>query len=108
MFKITSGRGFQLQFENGWTVSVQFGQFNYCDNQFPLEDLEQLFNTPPTGPPDTISSPNAEIAAWDTEGNWYRFDDDTLRGYVTPNEVLEFMNMIASFPTHGKNTILDQ
>ena len=32
MFKITRGTGFQMTFENGWTISVQFGYGNYCDN----------------------------------------------------------------------------
>ena len=33
MLRITSGRGFQLKFANGWTASVQFGTMNYCDNK---------------------------------------------------------------------------
>ena len=28
----TYGQGFQLTFENGWTISVQFGEYNYCSN----------------------------------------------------------------------------
>lgn len=31
-FQITRGRGFQLTFPNGYTVSVQFGYGNYTDN----------------------------------------------------------------------------
>lgn len=38
MFRITRGRGFQITFENGYTVSVQFGQFNYCANYNTMED----------------------------------------------------------------------
>lgn len=30
--RITRGVGFQLKFANGWTVSVQFGEFHYCNN----------------------------------------------------------------------------
>lgn len=32
MFHITSGKGFHITFENGWTVSVQFGPGNYSDH----------------------------------------------------------------------------
>ena len=32
MFSISGNRGFQMTFENGYTVSVQFGPGNYCDN----------------------------------------------------------------------------
>lgn len=31
-FKITGVKGFHITFENGWTVSVQFGGGNYSDN----------------------------------------------------------------------------
>ena len=32
MFEVTTGKGFHVTFENGWTVSVQFGPGNFCDN----------------------------------------------------------------------------
>jgi hypothetical protein len=33
--------GFNLKFTNGWTVSVQFGEFNYCANKNKaVDDLE--------------------------------------------------------------------
>ena len=32
MFRITGGKGFDIQFENGYTVSVQFGPGNYADH----------------------------------------------------------------------------
>jgi hypothetical protein len=32
MFKITHKKGFHITFENDYTVSVQFGPGNYCDN----------------------------------------------------------------------------
>jgi hypothetical protein len=32
MMKITAGKGFQITFANGYTVSVQWGPGNYCDN----------------------------------------------------------------------------
>ncbi len=31
--KITDGKGFHLAFENGLTISVQFGYGNYCANK---------------------------------------------------------------------------
>lgn len=31
-FRITDNKGFQLTFDNGWTVSVQFGAGNYGDH----------------------------------------------------------------------------
>ena len=86
-FTITFDSGFHITFENGWTVSVQFGGGNYCDNYD--HDVMSQDPVPP--------SANAEVAAWPVKGDWYRFKDgDSVRGYMTPAEVLAFMNEIAA------------
>lgn len=90
MFKITQGKGFHITFDNGWTASVQWGMRNYCQNYAydpPRSDAEVGVS----------GSKTAEIAAWDKDGNWYNFGDDQVKGYVTPNEVLMFLNMVAGF-----------
>ena len=33
MFNITQGKGFFIEFENGYGISVQFGWGNYCANK---------------------------------------------------------------------------
>tara|TARA_Y100000034_G_C6655133_1_gene286952 strand:+ start:96 stop:581 length:486 start_codon:yes stop_codon:yes gene_type:complete len=33
-FRVCDGKGFQIRFKNGWTLSVQFGQHNYCENRY--------------------------------------------------------------------------
>jgi len=109
MFRITQGKGFQVTFDNGWTVSVQFGPGNYCENR----DLSLLRSV------EDCESSTAEIAAW-PEGarepgkspcdNWHVFkvytDDETgevwgkecVKGWCKADEVLVFMAMIASKP----------
>lgn len=85
MFAITRAKGFHMTFANGWTVSVQFGYENYCDNR----DIGSVLLP-------TCQSKNAEIAAWSKDGEWHDFGSDTVKGYVDANDVLEFMNMIAA------------
>jgi hypothetical protein len=46
--------GFQMTFENGCTISVQFGKHTYSD----------------------VGETTAEVAAWDNKGNWLMFDGD--------------------------------
>lgn len=57
-FKTTVERGyndgFQMTFENGCTISVQFSKYNYCDE----------------------GETTAEVAAWDNQGNWLMFDGE--------------------------------
>jgi hypothetical protein len=72
MFTITQNKGFTMKFANGNTVSVQFGQGNYCENR----------NTPDRNG-EFHRCENAEFMAWDK-------DDNILcepQGWQTPEEV---------------------
>lgn len=82
MFDISNGKGYKMTFANGWTVSVQFGGFNYCQHH----NADAGYRGP---------SKDAEIAAWDKDGNWYNFGSDTVKGYVSTGDALAFMNLIA-------------
>ena len=88
-FLITAGKGFQLTFENGWTVSVQFGKHNYCENR---ESLSR--EVVKKG-----ESQDAEIAAFPEEGLWYDFGSDTVKGYCSADEVAQFIAMIQALPS---------
>ena len=90
MFRITDGKGFQITFENGWTVSVQFGFGNYCANR-DNKSASMLFGMY-DGP---VESLTAEIAAWDKNGVWYDFGNDTVMGHVTPDLVAGFIDEVA-------------
>lgn len=68
--------GFQLTFENGNTISVQFGFGNYCENKF-------------TGQKECK---NAEIAIWNKDDRWYSFECDQVKGYCTTDEVADWIN----------------
>jgi hypothetical protein len=46
--------GFQMTFENGCTISVQFSKHTYSDG----------------------GETTAEVAAWDNKDNWLMFDGD--------------------------------
>lgn len=85
MFSTTESKGFHITFENGWTVSVQFGRGNYCENY----NFEEYGSAPP--------SQNAEIAAWGPNGECHYFDNgDNVMGYQSPEQVLSFMNKVSS------------
>lgn len=84
-FKYCSRPGFQMTFDNGWTVSVQWHSGAYCSRK----DLHYAPGSEEFG-----DSFTAEIAAWDSNGDWYEFESDTVLGYQTPNEVVTFMELI--------------
>jgi hypothetical protein len=72
--------GFHLTFENGNTISVQFGLGSYSSNR---KQSKPKSNT-------------AEIAIWNTNGDWYVFDDNTVKGWCSPDEVAEWIQFAKS------------
>ena len=106
MFRITSGKGFHITFENGYTVSVQFGPGSYCENR----NLDYIdFNRKPRN--SICESPDAEVAVWDDKGAWVTqraWDsvhkealNDQVVGHLNTDEVLKIMNWAASQKTGG-------
>lgn len=105
MFRITRGCGFHITFENGYTISVQFGWGNYCEHHDEIEG----FN--PSIDPDahdkklaSKGSRDAEIAIIDPSGELVEVEEwkDTVKGYCSPDEVLEWMNYAAKLPKEIK------
>ena len=92
MFRAT-GAGFQVTFDNGWTISVQWGPGGYCDNRMKSLDMEV----------DGMKSRNAEIAAWNEDDIWWDFgtqspveDGTSIQGYVKPDELIGYIQEISS------------
>ena len=79
MFKVTNNKGFAMTFANGYTVSVQWGGGNYCDNRnLPFRGVDAA--VPP--------SKTAEVAVWDADDKWVTLSEhDDVIGYQTPEQV---------------------
>jgi hypothetical protein len=93
MFKITGGKGFHIRFENGYTVSVQFGPGNYCDHY----DARIGYEEAKCGQEGSLL---AECAVWGPESKrelikHELFEGDTVGGYMSPSKVLELLNWAA-------------
>lgn len=84
-FRITMGRGFQVTFKNGHTVSVQFGPGTYCENRD--MDFDQNAHAGEKG------SATAETAHWGPDGKFIPLSEagDDVNGWQTPEQVLELM-----------------
>ena len=81
MIKITQHRGFHLKFENGLTISVQFGPMMHCEHHN-LRDIESPENS------GFWESKDAEIAIWDEDGPCFQFDNgDIILGYVNSDQL---------------------
>lgn len=91
-FRITGGRGFQIELENGYGVSVQFGPGNYGDNYHEdyrkFRDLDKFQN---------YNSTTAEFAILMPSGGLYEFDDGySVQGYKSVNDFLELLDFARS------------
>lgn len=83
-FKSIRNKGFKMVFENGWTISVQFGYGNYCSHRNHENQSEVIHECP-----------DAEIAIWDASGKWYNFGSDTVKGYCSADEVATWIKFTA-------------
>ena len=87
MLNITSHKGFQLTFQNGWTASVQFGRGNYCSKRYSLDIAEASSNW---------KSENAEILIFDKAGAGL-FGEITLNN-VNAENVAKACFIVSEFP----------
>ena len=64
--------GFSITFDNGYTISVQFGKANYSNG-----------------------STTAEVAAWSKDGTWYKLGaNDNVIGWQTADEVADLIQKV--------------
>lgn len=92
MLKITRGKGFHITFDNGYCISVQFGAGNYCENRDFVAD-GCLFTPASDKDAGEKGSRDCEIAIFDPQNNMLHVEEwgDEVKGWVTPNELLEWM-----------------
>jgi hypothetical protein len=103
-FSIFMGKGFAMTFQNGHTVSVQFGPMNYCehyDKPFEAKNYFEAGQVAKDG--GEWDSTDAEVASWGPDGEWttrgfFPDNNDDVKGRVSPDEVQKFMAWVASRP----------
>ena len=93
MFYITSKKGFHIKFDNGYTVSIQFGPGNYCDNYDMRigHDEEKAGADGSTTAECAVLSPHKD----GNRGNLIELpgcNGDTVTNRSNAKEVLELMN----------------
>lgn len=88
-FRSTYRPGFQMTFENGWTISVQWHSGAYCERRNFDESSEDDNRL--------ADSVNAEIAIWDSNNKWYNFGNDEVQGYLTADQVADWIVKVKAF-----------
>jgi len=91
MFEVTQNKGVHITFPNKYSISIQWGAFNYCDNR--ARDVRPGLPVP--------ASSTAETAIIDPNGQFVEYKGVTVQAYQSPAKVLETMNY-ASTLTYQK------
>jgi len=101
MFKSNQNKGFSMTFDNGYTVSVQWGPHNYCEHHNRMigaDDGRSAFD-PMKQANGMWPANDAEVAAWDQDEKWVKLsNNDDVIGHQTTEEVLAILNKIAALP----------
>ena len=91
-FIATQNKGFRMKFENGFSISVQWGAENYCE--------KKSFNTDIDPRKERIwESTSAEIAVFNDEGIVSIGGDDQVIGWLSPDEVAKVIEIVATAHT---------
>ena len=84
----TENKGFHLTFNNGWTISVQWGATNYCSNRMVDTNKNNQM----------LESASAEIAIWDENNEDFDFGGGQFSlGWLTPNEVADWISVVKKY-----------
>ena len=103
MFRTNSNKGFFMEFENGFGISVQWGTMNYCS----VKNHESGIGTEMVGNSKEFrnawESNTAEIAVFKGEKMMSVGDNDQVQGWLTTDDVAKVIEIVSKFKT--ENTI---
>ena len=93
-FVATQNKGFGITFQNGFTISVQWGTENYCEHKNLDIDFDDLPNPKEKN---RWESRNAEIAVFNDKGIVPVGESDDVIGWLTPNEVAKAIEIVSGY-----------
>ena len=87
-FTATENKGFRMNFENGFEISVQWGIENYCDKKSFNSDIDPTKER-------IWESTSAEIAVFDDKGIVPVGKDDQIIGWCSAEDVAKYIAIVA-------------
>ncbi len=78
-----NNHGFQLTFQNGWTISVMFGPSTYSSNRTAID----------TGGAEWKAT-SADVAIWDVNGKDLQLSSGISRGWTSPDKVAKLIAFV--------------
>ena len=102
MFRTNSNKGFLMEFDNGFGISVQWGIMNYCSaknlSEFSFDaDIEMKGNS--KGFRNAWESNTAEIAVFKGEKMMSVGDNEQVIGWLTTDDVAKVIEIVSKYKT---------
>ena len=100
MFRTNSNKGFLMEFDNGFGISVQWGISNYCS----VKNLDEVFNDPEMKGNskefrNAWESNTAEIAVFKGEKMMSVGDNEEVIGWLTTDDVAKVIEIVSKYKT---------
>ena len=87
-------QGFHMTFKNGYTISVQFGNGNYCSNRLTPIGIDREEKT-------LGKCSNCETAILKPNGKFLKYKGDDVQGWQTADEVAETIAYVKSLEANN-------
>ncbi len=95
MFEISDNKGFHITFDNGYTVSVQFGFGNMCSNK--KLDLKEY--PIPNGVPESKTAETALMIEHRYDTTFVPYKGNDVQGYQNAKDILDLLTYAESLPS---------
>jgi hypothetical protein len=104
-FVATQNKGFGMTFDNGFTISVQWGTENYCEHKNLDIDFEDLPNPKEEN---RWESRNAEIAVFNDKGIVPIGGGDQVIGWLSTGDVAKVIAIVSSAHPDNQEEMVEE
>ena len=100
-FQATTNKGFRMTFDNGFSISAQWGSMNYCERRNYSDEYKSEMKE------DFIKSADAEIAVLEGKRMLGIDEHDSVIGWCSTEEVAKYIAIVSS-ATAGNTEELEE
>ena len=101
-FTATENKGFRMNFENGLTISVQWGTMNYCEKKNLGAEYKDEMKEP------IWASTSAEVAVFNDEGIVPVGNSDAVIGWCSADEVATVIAIVQSAHPDNQEEMVEE
>ena len=101
-FTATQNKGFRMKFDNGYSISVQWGTINYCEKKNLMAEYKDEIKEP------TWKSTTAEIAVFNDTRIVPVGKHDDIIGWCSADEVAKIIAIIQSAHPDNEEEMVEE